>query len=149
MIYVGLVDLRLQHRSDVPRPDTNHRKSAGGAILARAFHSGPLGMAAPHVHGGFGGPKNIRMGVMRMPRAAGTGSVFTQTKTPGFADGGVPGHTPIVAASGEFIIHPNAVLHIGKGDLKRGHDVLDKLMIMLREKHANSLKALPGPVKRA
>jgi hypothetical protein len=41
------------------------------------------------------------------------------------------------------------VLHIGKGDLKRGHDVLDKLMIMLREKHANSLKALPGPVKRA
>jgi len=29
---------------------------AGGAILARAFHSGPLGMPASHMHGGFGGP---------------------------------------------------------------------------------------------
>jgi len=58
-------------------------------------------------------------------------------------------HTPIVAASGEHIIHPSVVLRIGKGNLKRGHDVLDKLMILLRKKHIKELQKLPPPVKRA
>jgi hypothetical protein len=120
-----------------------HGNSAGGAsILAKAFGTGPLGMPAMHAHGGFGGPKNIRMGMMKMPKGSSTGSV-------GFAEGGAPGHTPIVAASGEFVIHPDAVRAIGKGDVKRGHDVLDKLMIDLRKKHVKTLQKLPGPVKRA
>ena len=60
-----------------------------------------------------------------------------------------PGHTPIVAASGEFVIHPEIVRRIGKGDIKRGHDVLDKLMMDLRKKHVKTLRSLPPPVKRA
>jgi len=129
---------------------------AGGKILA-SFFSGPLGMPPMHAHGGFGGPHNIRMGMTKMPAGSSVGSALTRTKTPGFADGGYahggthpapPGHTPIVAASGEYIIHPSIVLRIGKGDLQRGHDVLDILMKDLRKRHVRQLQQLPGPVKR-
>jgi hypothetical protein len=120
---------------------------AGGKLLASFFH-GPLGMPAMHTHGGFGGPHNIRMGMAKLPRGAGVGSVLTQTKSPGFADGGSTPHTPIVAASGEFVIHPHAVLRIGRGDLQRGHDTLDELMKILRAKHVKQLRQLPPPVKR-
>jgi hypothetical protein len=175
---------------------------AGGSILAKAFGSGPLGMSVMHGHGGFGGPKNIAMGRMKMPMGSSIGSSITKTKSPGFQQGGPtdfetigpgvppyrpqpptplprprpkpeadyptpnwlrgdriaahggahpapPGHTPIVAASGEFIIHPDVVRRIGKGDLKKGHDVLDELMKDLRKKHVKELSKLPGPVKRA
>jgi hypothetical protein len=69
-----------------------------------------------------------------------------------------PGHTPIVAASGEYVIGPEHVLRVGKWNghphdmhaaFRRGHDVLDKLILQLRAKHVKALKALPPPVKRA
>jgi hypothetical protein len=183
---------------------------AGGAILARAFGSGPLGMPVMHGHGGFGGPKNIRMGVAKLPRGAGTGSIFSPTRyqqggsvldpTSGpyldnptnqelarrfrsspsasrfeilqedmeqrqrtrpdipvqqqpknIARGGShpapPGHTPIVAASGEYVI-PSSWIIQRYGDLKTGHDILDKLMLLLRKKHVREIAKLPPPVKR-
>jgi hypothetical protein len=40
---------------------------AGGKMLASFFGTGPLGMPAPHIHGGFGGPRNIRMNVAKLP----------------------------------------------------------------------------------
>jgi hypothetical protein len=99
------------------------------------------------------------MGVAKMPLGSRTGSVLT--KAAGLAHGGThmapPGHTPIVAASGEYVVHRDAVLRIGKWNghpddmhhaLRRGHDVLDKLVIQLREKHRKTLARLPGPVKR-
>jgi hypothetical protein len=58
-----------------------------------------------------------------------------------------PGHTPIVAASGEYVIPSSWILQ-RFGDLKKGHDVLDKLVLQLREKHRKTLARLPGPVKR-
>jgi hypothetical protein len=130
--------------------------NAGGKILASFFRTGPLGMSAPHIHGGFGGPHNIRMGVAKLPRGSSTGSIITATKQPGFADGGYahggvhaapPGHTPIVAASGEFVIPAEWILQ-RYGDLKRGHDVLDKVMMDLRKKHVKEIRQLPPPVKR-
>jgi hypothetical protein len=144
--------------SDVVSGIGQGNSAAGAAILNRAFHSGPLGMPAMHMHGGFGGPHNVRMGMAKLPRGAGVGSVLTQTKSPGFQRGGYahggmhaspPGHTPIVAASGEFIVHPSAVLRIGRGDLKKGHDVLDELIKQLRAKHIKQQRQLPPPVKRA
>jgi hypothetical protein len=121
---------------------------AGAAILDRMFGTGPLGMPAMHAHGKFGGPTNIRMHVMKLPRGAGTGSVLNPTKAAGFQHGGAPGHTPIVAASGEYVIAPHHVLRIGRGSLERGHDVLDELVKLLRAKYVKTLQNLPGPVKR-
>jgi hypothetical protein len=123
---------------------------AGAKILGSFFGigSGPLGMPAPHIHGGFGGPRNIRMNVAKLPRGSSTGSILTATKTPGFQQGGTPSHTPIMASSSEFTIPPEIVIRIGKGSLTRGHDVLDELMKLLAKENIATLKALPGPVKR-
>ena len=125
---------------------------AGGKMLASFFGTGPLGMPVMHGHGGMGGPHNIRMGMTKMPAGSSVGSALTKTKSAPFAHGGAhpapPGHTPIMASSAEFIIPPHIVLRIGKGDLRRGHDVLDELMHILHKRHLRVLQRLPGPVKR-
>jgi hypothetical protein len=66
-----------------------------------------------------------------------------------YARGGMhrtaPGHVPIIAAGGEFLIHPDVVRDIGHGDIKAGHAVLDAFVLRVRKKYAETLKKLPGP----
>lgn len=52
---------------------------------------------------------------------------------------------PILAAGGEFVISPEAVGRVGKGDLKAGHEALDLWVRMQRRKTIQELKKLPGP----
>lgn len=52
---------------------------------------------------------------------------------------------PVKLSSGEYSIHPAAVTKWGNGNLKRGHDTLDKLVVDTRAKLANEMKNLPGP----
>ena len=54
----------------------------------------------------------------------------------------------ILAAAGEFVVSPEAVLAVGKGSLKRGHDILDSFVDAIRKKNIDDLKKLPGTVKR-
>ena len=60
------------------------------------------------------------------------------------ADGG---STPveIVAAGGEYVIHPKDITHLGGGDIDHGHDILDHFIIGYRKKTIDVLKKLPGP----
>lgn len=79
---------------------------------------------------------------MRMPGGIGV------PRSEGGARGrgtGMP--TPIVAAGGEFVVTPDVVAAIGGGDLKRGHDILDKWVMSLRKDHIKTLRKLPPPVK--
>lgn len=54
---------------------------------------------------------------------------------------------PIVAAGGEYVLHPDQVMKIGKGDMKRGHEILDEFVKQVRAKHISTLQKLPGPSK--
>lgn len=63
------------------------------------------------------------------------------------AKGGKPEHVPIIAAGGEFVIHPDVVLAIGHGNIDHGHQILDEFVKHIREKHIKTLKKLPGPKK--
>jgi hypothetical protein len=109
---------------------------AGGEILKKMFSSGPYGMAPMRGSGrGTSGPRlNLRAG--RPPKGM-------------FADGGKAeeddDHVPIIAAGGEYIIHPEVVKDIGHGDVKKGHTVLDKFVLKVRSEHIKTLKKLPGP----
>jgi len=57
-----------------------------------------------------------------------------------------PEHPEIVAAGGEHVLTPEQVI-ARYGDLEKGHDILDKLMVMLHEQHIKDLKKYPGPKK--
>jgi hypothetical protein len=50
-----------------------------------------------------------------------------------------------VAAGGEYVIHPEKVSELAKGDLDHGHRILDSFVKKMRAKTVATLKALPGP----
>ncbi|CAB4145755.1 hypothetical protein UFOVP1518_23 [uncultured Caudovirales phage] len=54
---------------------------------------------------------------------------------------------PIIAAGGEYVIHPRDVITIGGGDLDDGHKTLDDFVNKMRAKTVQTLKKLPGPKK--
>lgn len=80
--------------------------------------------------------------------------------TAGFARGGSPSashrspphhrpesHEPVLLAGGEYVIDPHEVVAIGGGDAKRGHDILDRMIVRVRRKEAKKMLKLPGPKK--
>jgi hypothetical protein len=52
-----------------------------------------------------------------------------------------------MAAGGEFVVSPEAVARVGRGDLRAGHDALDQWVKMERRKNIMKLKKLPGPAR--
>jgi len=131
--------------ADIPSALGQGNSMAGGKILQKMFSSGPYGMAPMSGGRGSGQPK---MSWMRPPSMPSTG--MGRGKTP-FASGGThrtaPGHVPIIAAGGEFIINPEVVRDVGHGDISAGHKVLDKFVMNVRKKYHQTLKNLPPPKK--
>jgi hypothetical protein len=86
-----------------------------------------------------------------------TGGFYHQGATPysralpGKAAGGEvsesPNPVPIIAAGGEYVIHPEDVRWLGDGDVDRGHKKLDDFVNKMRAKTIKTLKNLPGPKK--
>jgi hypothetical protein len=64
-----------------------------------------------------------------------------------YADGGATDGVPIVAAGGEYVIPPEDVVEIGKGDMDHGHKILDAFVKKMRQKTIKTLQNLPGPKK--
>jgi hypothetical protein len=65
----------------------------------------------------------------------------------GMAKGGAAEGVPIVAAGGEYVLHPDQVRAVGGGDLDMGHKVLDEFVRRMRAESIKTLKKLPGPRK--
>ncbi len=65
------------------------------------------------------------------------------------AGGKMPDHegepVEVMLAHGEMILYPHHVKHLGGGDLKRGHKVLDAFSMAVRKKTIQDLKRLPPP----
>jgi len=59
--------------------------------------------------------------------------------------GGIP--VPIVIAGGEYVVSPGDCRKVGGGNIKHGHEVLDKFVLSTRKNTINELKKLPGPQK--
>ena len=109
---------------------------AGASVLDRAMHSGPHGIQTNRMgHNGEGIP--------RPPAPAHWSEPDVQ-----FHAGGVSTSkgnvVPIVTAGGEYLIHPSDIVKKW-GSLKHGHAVLDKFVVLVRKKTANTLKKLPSP----
>lgn len=111
--------------ADVPSALGEGNTMAGEKILGAMFKSGPYSQGARS---------------------------FIGKKAGRFADGGTPEQTenediPIIAAGGEYVIHPEQVAAIGNGDMKAGHKVLDKFVLSVRKKNIDTLKKLKPPKK--
>lgn len=78
-------------------------------------------------------------------RAASRGKVTGQEKNEGGGYESSAEHVPIIAAEGEWVVPPEDVAWIGGGDLDRGHKILEKLVLRIRNKHIDDLKKLPRP----
>lgn len=86
-----------------------------------------------------------------VPGMKGAPGIDAQLGLPGKAEGGkiFPSSppVPIVAAGGEYVIHPEDVTRIGGGNIDRGHRELDSFVKMMRAKTVQTLRKLPGPKK--
>lgn len=63
------------------------------------------------------------------------------------ASGGQVSGVPIVAAAGEFVVHPEHVKRVGGGDVKKGHRELENFVKIVRGRTIKALKKLPGPAR--
>lgn len=67
--------------------------------------------------------------------------------SPHKAEGGEVESVPIVAAGGEYVIDPQDVVRIGRGNMDDGHKILDHFVNRMRSRTIKTLKNLPGPKK--
>ena len=61
--------------------------------------------------------------------------------------GGVGVPRAIGISGGEYVVPPEAVQALGKGDITRGHEALDRFVKAERSKLISTLRKLPGPKK--
>jgi hypothetical protein len=93
---------------------------------------------------GFAHAKRVFGG---MPRGGGAQPYNHEGGPYGMASGGAASGVPIVAAGGEYVVHPDHVRAVGGGDLDTGHKVLDQFVLEMRKNLVKTLKKLPGPRK--
>ncbi len=114
--------------ADIPSAIGEGNTKAGGSILDKMFTKGPYGMNLP---------KTKRLG-------SGRGSSLTKKMR--FADGGAtPDAMDIVAAGGEYLVHPEAIAHLGGGNMDTGHAILDAFVKHVRDNHIQTLRNLKPP----
>ena len=80
-----------------------------------------------------------------IPSAEGMPGQSAELGMPGKAEGGKVQAVPIVAAGGEYVISPDEVTSLGKGDMDLGHEILDSFVKGMRQKTIDTLRKLPGP----
>ncbi len=121
--------------ADIPSALGQGNTMAGEKILGSMFNIGPYGSGAT------GGIKPARPLAHYGPRI--------NTRAPRiskFAEGGETDEAvPIIAAGGEYVIHPETVTEIGHGNMEAGHKVLDKFVLTVRKNHIGTLKGLKPP----
>lgn len=127
---------------------------AGAALTQKWLTTGPFGMPEPRGGRGSGPPRPPSgLRTPEPPYAKGGGAPIAK---------GAQDPVPVALSDGEFVIKPEIVAHhadLGglplddhdpkhyEAALKRGHDILDHLVLALRAKHLKETAALPKPAK--
>jgi hypothetical protein len=113
---------------------------AGTKIIDQMFGSGPFGVKTP----GFRASPHIPSpNYQYRPTSPYEPTQFqarggrTNAKRP----------VPIIAAGGEYVVHPDVVARLGNGDMDKGHEYLDNFVKYVRQETAKTLNKLPPPRK--
>jgi hypothetical protein len=120
-------------------PGAEGNSLAGHNLLTKMFNSLPYS------------PDEAPYGAM-MPKIKAGKPKFGMADGGHAYHGGAKGHgngtVDIIAAPGEHVVPPEIVKRLGKGSLKRGHEILDEFVKEVRKRNIADLKKLPAPVKK-
>jgi hypothetical protein len=107
--------------------------AAGAEVVKKMFKSAPYGLE----------PMTSKASKFSFP------SYPSPARSVGKADGGGTDHehVSIIAAGGEIVLTPDEVKQVGNGDIRKGHDILDRLVLIARKDHIKKLKSLKAPKK--
>ena len=95
--------------------------------------------------GPYGAGADMKMGRgMGIPKPPHAASLSDVGGARGKGDGSP---VDVLTAGGEYIVRPEIVARIGGGNLKHGHEILDKWIMALRKDHIKTLKHLKPPAK--
>lgn len=117
---------------------------AGSDLINQGFNSGPFGVSerlpqfasAPRPSAPNDIPSlSSQLKVNPLETAARGGAIMSGKYRP----------VPIVAAGGEYVIHPDIVDKLGNGSMDKGHDYLDHFVKYVRKHLVKTLSKLPGP----
>jgi hypothetical protein len=135
--------------ADIVAGEGQGNSEAGAQKFQRMFTTaGPLGMKTLKRGRGPMVGHASRIGTTRLPKGAKISATRQTFAAGGSLDDMNEGQpTPIQAAGGEFIVAPEIVRQIGKGDLKQGHRLLDAFVLYARKQHLRQIKNLKPPVK--
>jgi hypothetical protein len=122
---------------------------AGASALDKLFKSGPYGSSLGRVSAGSPAkgvsmPSMTKLSYLRPNQQNVRASNDVRF---GHRASGGPSHVPVMAAGGEFVIGPEDVLKVGKGNAERGFRILDQFVLNSRAKQIKQLKGLKPPRK--
>jgi hypothetical protein len=112
---------------------------AGSDILAKMYTQGPGGADIPSTRASINYPN------LMFPVPGNKALAEASAATGGKIMSGNHRPVPIVAAGGEYVIHPDSVAKFGGGDMNAGHDKLDAFVKYVRAHLVKTLQNLPGP----
>ena len=112
---------------------------AGSDILAKMYSQGPGGADIPSSRASINYPS------LMFPIPGNKQLAEASAATGGKIMSGNHRPVPIVAAGGEYVIHPDSVAKFGGGDMNAGHDKLDAFVKYVRAHLVKTLQNLPGP----
>jgi len=112
---------------------------AGSDILSKMYTQGPGGADIPSTRASINYPS------LMFPVPGNKQLAEASAATGGKIMSGNHRPVPIVAAGGEYVIHPDSVAKFGGGDMNSGHDKLDAFVKYVRAHLVKTLQNLPGP----
>lgn len=129
-----------------------HNTLAGAASLDKLMQSLPYGVQPARFHGRGEPIPHPEAHPPQMPHLSiggGAGAFDNEGGVPGFAEGRVPhgrGNTiPVRLSGGEYNVLPRYVWAIGRGNMDRGHRILDAFVIKKRDEFKREIAKLPPP----
>lgn len=132
--------------ADIPSALGQGNTMAGAQILGKMFKMGPYGSGATGAIKG-GGSRSHGFNWMKGPSGPKVSNRPPSVAADGGEQTGNTDEVPIIAAGGEYIIHPDTVKEIGHGDMEAGHKVLNKFVLSVRKQHIATLRSLKPPKK--
>jgi hypothetical protein len=111
--------------------------ATGGREDALPIDVGPNSYVVPADVVGALGEGNSIAGMRKLEKQFGKA-------VPHKANGGA---IPILISDGEFVLSPEQVANVGRGDMPQGHRALDAFVKRIRADHINTLSKLPPPSK--